>query len=192
MNNWDRNRQDQIFKQKLQNVKSTLPKISTKKRTNSAFTTNTTNLNNKNLTNTKKILNEFGLSQYLRKIFDLDYDDNNLYKIGLLNRKEFEEFVRNLKIFPGHFVKIENFYNYLKNNNFKFKTNNNNNYNLTAANVNNKNNFINSYSRPYTTNTLIKNKNINNNNIYNNIKNNFNSNNNNNNSIKNNNKKSNS
>jgi hypothetical protein len=66
----------------------------------------------------------------LRKIFDLDYDDNNLYKIGLLNRKEFEEFVRNLKIFPGHFVKIENFYNYLKNNNFKIKINNNNNYNL--------------------------------------------------------------
>ena len=153
MNNWDRNRQDQILKQKLQNVKSTLPKIQTKKRTNSAFTTNSINNNNniisKNLTNTKKILNEFGLSQYLRKIFDLDYDDNNLYKIGLLNRKEFEEFVRNLKIFPGHFVKIENFYNYLKNNNFKIKNNNNNNYNynFTVSNVNNnnKNNFSNNY-----------------------------------------------
>ena len=27
MNNWDRNRQDMVYKQKLQNVKSTLPKI---------------------------------------------------------------------------------------------------------------------------------------------------------------------
>ena len=27
MKNWDRNRQDMVYKQKLQNVKSTLPKI---------------------------------------------------------------------------------------------------------------------------------------------------------------------
>ena len=151
MQNWDRNRQDVKFKQKLNNVKSTLPKISyannsgpsiiSKKSSNSS---NNQNLNNLeilylNVTNKTKqgsnssggqsasastgtlqsqggipslakgkskemkrqsylkhLLNEFGLSQYLRKLYELGYDDNNVYKIGLMSRKAFQELEKNM------------------------------------------------------------------------------------------------
>ncbi len=62
----------------------------------------------------KHLLNEFGLSQYLRKLYELGYDDNNVYKIGLMNRKSFQELEKNMKMFPGQSVKMEKLYNYLK------------------------------------------------------------------------------
>jgi hypothetical protein len=138
MQNWDRSRQDVKFKQKVNNAKSTLPKISyannpgpsliSKKAPNSQNLNNLENLylnaTNKmkqssspsslnaqstGSTNTPKsqggpsilakgkskdmkkqnylkhLLNEFGLSQYLRKLYELGFDDNNIYKIGLMN-----------------------------------------------------------------------------------------------------------
>ena len=151
MNNWDRNRQDMVYKQKLQNVKSTLPKIIynnnntiSKRKKSSNFSSNL-NINQntkyklpsanipqsydkqkdfKKQNYLKHLLNEFGLSQYLRKIFELGYDDNNFYKIGLLSRREFDDLVYNIHIFPGQMVKMENFYDYLKQMNFN-KGNNN-------------------------------------------------------------------
>ena len=169
MQNWDRNRQDVKFKQKLNNVKSTLPKISyannsgpsiiSKKSSNSSNNQNLNNLENLylNVTNKTKqgpnssggqsssastgtpqsqgvipsltkgkskemkkqsylkhLLNEFGLSQYLRKLYELGFDDNNVYKIGLMNRKAFQELEKNMKMFPGQSIKMEKLYNYLK------------------------------------------------------------------------------
>ena len=169
MQNWDRNRQDVKFKQKLNNVKSTLPKISytnnsgpsiiSKKSQNSGNNQNLNNLeylymnvtykmkqganssgsnpssdptsasspqgsipilsktkNNdmKHQNYLKHLLNEFGLSQYLRKLYELGYDDNNINKIGLMNRKSFQELLNNMKMFPGQSIKMEKLYDYLK------------------------------------------------------------------------------
>ena len=170
MQNWDRNRQDVKFKQKLNNVKSTLPKISyannsgpsiiAKKSSNPQNNQNLNNLENLYINVTykmkqgpnssggqssssstatpqsqggsipsitkgkskdmkrqnylKHLLNEFGLSQYLRKLYELGYDDNNVYKIGLMNRKAFQELEKNMKMFPGQSIKMEKLYDYLK------------------------------------------------------------------------------
>ena len=62
----------------------------------------------------KHLLNEFGLSQYLRKLYELGYDDNNINKIGLMSRKKFQELVINLKMYPGQSIKMEKLYDYLK------------------------------------------------------------------------------
>ena len=84
MHNWDREQQDNKFRQKLNNVKSTLPKInhpntttnsSSKHKTTAASLPFTKNLRKQN--NLKYILREFGLSQYIRKLFNLGYDDSN-------------------------------------------------------------------------------------------------------------------
>ena len=165
MQNWDRSRQDIKFKQKLNSVKSTLPKIANssgsnpslfmKKSPTQQMNQNLNNLENLYInTNYKKkigssppssaptssaspkaikgvntkyknndmkhqnylkhLLNEFGLSQYLRKLFELGYDDNNINKIGLMNRKAFQDLLANLKMFPGQSIKMEKLYNYLK------------------------------------------------------------------------------
>ena len=169
MQNWDRNRQDIKFKQKLNSVRSTLPKISysnisgpsvmSKKSSNSQNNQNLNNLENLyiNVTNKMKqgqnspgghsssastttpqsqssipaitkgktkemkrqnylkhLLSEFGLSQYLRKLYDLGFDDNNVYRIGLMNRKTFQELMNNMKMFPGQSIKMEKLYDYLK------------------------------------------------------------------------------
>ena len=157
MQNWDRNLQDIKFKQKLNNIRSTLPKISsvnnasssliTKKQSTEKSSPNLNNLENLyiNVTNkmkqlssspgkqinannpqkkkktemkrqnyVKHLLNEFGLSQYLRKLYELGYDDNNINKIGLMSRKKFQELVINLKMYPGQSIKMEKLYDYLK------------------------------------------------------------------------------
>ena len=157
MQNWDRNLQDIKFKQKLNNIRSTLPKISSvnnassslisKKQSTEKSSPNLNNLENLyiNVTNkmkqlssspgkqinvnnpqkkkktemkrqnyVKHLLNEFGLSQYLRKLYELGYDDNNINKIGLMSRKKFQELVINLKMYPGQSIKMEKLYDYLK------------------------------------------------------------------------------
>ena len=158
MQNWDRNLQDVKFKQKLNNIRSTLPKISStnngssslisKKQSTEKSSPNLNNLENLyiNVTNKMKqlssspgkqsnntlnyskkknaemkkqsylkhLLNEFGLSQYLRKLYELGYDDNNINKIGLMSRKKFQELVINMKMYPGQSIKMEKLYDYLK------------------------------------------------------------------------------
>ena len=118
MNNWDRTRQDTKFRQKLNNVKSTLPKINHPTTTTYNSTMrkkgNNDQTNYRKQNNLKHLLREFGLSQYLRKMFELGYDDSNIYKMGLLPQKEFEELLFNLKIFPGHQVKMAHLYEYLR------------------------------------------------------------------------------
>ena len=149
MQNWDRNRQDVKFKQKLNNVKSTLPKISyannsgpsiiSKKSSNSSNNQNLNNLENLylNVTNkTKQGSNSSGgqsssastgtpqsqggipslakgKSKEMKRQSYLK-DDNNVYKIGLMSRKAFQELEKNMKMFPGQSIKMEKLYNYLK------------------------------------------------------------------------------
>ena len=152
MQNWDRNIQDIKFKQKLNNVKSTLPKISYASNSNNYpsinkkknISNNSQNYNNleilyinsnrlpnsqnnilninhqqnkkemKNQNYLKHLLNEFGLSQYLRKMYELGYDDKNVNKIGQLSRTAFQDLLQNIHIFPGQAVKMEKLYDYLK------------------------------------------------------------------------------
>jgi len=158
MQNWDRNLQDVKFKQKLNNIRSTLPKISSANNASSSLLSkkpsiekSSPNLNNlenlyinvtnkmkqlssspgkasNNVVNNQKkknmemkkqnylkhLLNEFGLSQYLRKLYELGYDDNNINKIGLMSRKKFQELVLNMKMYPGQSIKMEKLYDYLK------------------------------------------------------------------------------
>ena len=177
MNTWDKTRQDNKFKQKLQNVKSTLPKIAHcgsangvtavtghKPRKlnnyyngNGAPSGNNANMNNstspkrmqlgcvvkasyKRQNNLKFILREFGLSQYLRKLYEMGYDDHNYMKIGGMNQKKFEELIFNLKIFPGHQVKMVKLYEYLQSLQHVNHTN-------TNTNVNKKPNTSYGYSR---------------------------------------------
>ena len=248
MQNWDRNLQDVKFKQKLNNIRSTLPKISsvnnasasliTKKQQLDKSSPNLNNLENlyinvtnkmKQLTSSpgkqpnmnspynlyshpqqkkkntemkrqnylKHLLNEFGLSQYLRKLYELGYDDNNINKIGLMSRKKFQELVLNMKMYPGQSIKMEKLYDYLKQLNLantmyntrliggknnKLKNNNkkqiNSEYNKrrlkTASGYNNainNNNLYGNYTNygsAYMNNKIINNTNLNTNNIINN------------------------
>ena len=62
----------------------------------------------------KYLLKEFGLSEYLRKFNELGYDNNNYLKLGTLSAKNFNNLLNIMHIFPGHTVKMEKFYEYLK------------------------------------------------------------------------------
>ena len=53
------------------------------------------------------LLNEFGLSQYMRKLHELGYDDNNANKICLMIRKKFQELA--MKIYPGQSLNWKNY-----------------------------------------------------------------------------------
>ena len=191
MNDWDRIRQEQKYKQKLLNTKSTLPKItfsnnsSAKKKKLESMAKNLNlflpqnkNSNRQNQIQNEKpnqfqkqnqlkhTLNEFGLSQYLRKIYELGYDDNNYLKIGLLSRREFEDFVRNIHLYPGQMVKMESFYIYLKQINLNKQNYLSNNYvnkpksSRGIKRVANQSNInFNNLNRPNTTNIIFNNKN---------------------------------
>ena len=190
MNDWDRLRQDKNYRQKLQNTKSTLPKIiysnnsSVQKKKLESMARNlnlylpqnkTSNRQNQfqnekpnqfqKQNQLKQVLNEFGLSQYLRKIYELGYDDNNYTKIGLLSRREFDEFVRNIHLYPGQMVKMESFYNHLKQINIdkqNFLSNHYINKPKSSSGIKrnvNHNHLNNNLVRPNTTNIFNKNKN---------------------------------
>ena len=53
------------------------------------------------------LLNEFGLSQYMRKLHELGYDDNNANKICLMIRKKFQELA--MKIYLGQSLNWKNY-----------------------------------------------------------------------------------
>ena len=108
----------------------------------------------------KELLNSYELNKYYDKIIELGINEENYNSLGLMNKKTLNEFVRNLKMFPGHIIKMEQLHHYLKQNNcynkqlhntIKFK--NNNNQINTNENSNNCVNYV----------TLTFNRNINNN-----------------------------
>jgi hypothetical protein len=123
--------------------------------------------NKKNIyqNNFKHLLKEFGLSEYTRKLYEFGYDDNNYLKIGALSRKNFNSLLNNIHIFPGHTVKMEKFYEYLRKLNL---SSNNNNYNSNSYynGNNNKKRKLN-YNSIYRLNNGNKNQNNNYNHYYN-------------------------
>ena len=133
-----------------------------------------TNITSQN--NLKYLLKEFGLTEYLRKLYEIGYDNNNYLKIGNLSRKNFNMLLNNINIFPGHIAKMEKFYEYLKklnnnpNNTFerKRKLNYNtiygiNNSNVTKQNQNKYNHYYNYNSYNINKQSLYLNNNNNNN-----------------------------
>ena len=64
----------------------------------------------------RSLLKEFNLQQYskvnkkqIQKFYELGYDDDNIYKICLLTSGDRQELFRNLKVFPGHSYKMNQF-----------------------------------------------------------------------------------
>ena len=113
------------------------------------------NNNNKeiNIKTMKETLNNFGLNKYYDKMVELGINDQNYNSIGLMNKKSFNELVSNMRMFPGHIIKMEQLYHYLKQINFSNKplhinSNpkiNNQNFNVNSSydNNNNSSNFNN-------------------------------------------------
>ena len=158
MNIYEQKRQqDEKYKHKIFQKKNNLPKI--------------ININKHQKKNSKsenfikykyqikQILSKYGLSMYLKNFYDLNFD---FFKIGLLNQNGFNDLVKTLKIFPGHLVRMENLYNYLKSNINEFKIEKSNSVekpktangskikNKTFYNNNTNNNLL-KINRPFTT-----------------------------------------
>ena len=95
--------------------------------------------------NLKEILNDYGLNKYYDKIVELGINDDNINDLGLMNKNSFNEFISNIDIFPGHITKMEQLYNYLKENNSYNKQlhNNSNSIVITNNNDNNANSDVN-------------------------------------------------
>jgi hypothetical protein len=129
---------------------------------------NKINNNNKEIKkpNLKEILNSYGLNKYYDKIIELGLNDDNINNLGSMNKKTFNELVANIKMFPGHIIKMEQLYHHLKQtNSFNKQLHNNSNIknnNNTNNNNENNNNYVN-----YV--TLSFNRNNNGNNIANKI-----------------------
>ena len=87
------------------------------------------NKNNIYQNNFKYLLKEFGLSDYIRKFYEVGYDNHNYLKLGTLSRKSFNILLKNIHIFPGHTVKMEKLYEYIKKLNISNKNHNNNSNN---------------------------------------------------------------
>ena len=88
------------------------------------------------------------LNKYYDKFVELGFNDQNIFNIGLMNKKEINEFISNLKMFPGHIIKMEKLYHYLKQiffpSNIPSQINSNSKINDANinSNVNNNNNIF--------------------------------------------------
>ena len=85
---------------------------------NSIYNNNSKEINSKTM---KETLNTFGLNKYYDKMIELGLNDQNYNSIGLMNKKSFNELVSNIRMFPGHIIKMEKLYHYLKQINFSNK-----------------------------------------------------------------------
>ena len=123
-------------------------------------------INNKEIKkqNLKEMLNSYGLNKYYDKIIELGINDDNINNLALMNKKTLNEFISNLKMFPGHIIKMEQLFQHLKQiNSFNKQLHNN----LSIKNNNTNNNENNTNNVNYV--TLSFNRNNNNNNIANKI-----------------------
>ena len=85
---------------------------------NSINNNNNKEINSKTM---KETLTNFGLNKYYDKMVDLGLNDQNYNSIGLMNKKSFNELISNIRMFPGHIIKMEQLYHYLKQINFSNK-----------------------------------------------------------------------
>ena len=96
------------------------------------------------LNNFKDVLKYFGLSKYYEKMIELGINDNTYINLGLMTRKNINELINNLNIFPGHIIKFEKLYEYLRNETFNEENNNNlKTNNKINNNINNNKNAVN-------------------------------------------------
>ena len=96
--------------------------------------------------NLKELLNSYGLIKYYDKIVELGINDQNMNNLALMNKKEFNEFISNLRMFPGHLIKMEQLYQNLKQINYanNKKLHNNSNPKINEkSNNDSKNNSVN-------------------------------------------------
>ena len=54
----------------------------------------------------KEVLNNYGLHKYYDKLVELGLNDQNINNLGLMTKKALNEFISNVKMFPGHIVKV--------------------------------------------------------------------------------------
>ena len=87
----------------------------------------------------KDILNNYGLIKYYDKIVELGINDDNINNLGSMNKKTLNEFISNIKMFPGHIIKMEQLYQHLKQNNLSSKQLHNNSNIKSSINANNSN-----------------------------------------------------
>ena len=91
-------------------------------------------------------MNSYGLIKYYDKIVELGINDQNMNNLALMNKKEFNEFISNLRMFPGHLIKMEQLYQNLKQINYanNKKLHNNSNPKINEkSNNDSKNNSVN-------------------------------------------------
>ena len=102
----------------------------------------------------KELFNDFDLNKYYDKIVELGFNDQNVNNIGLMNKNEINLLTSNLKMFPGHIIKMEKLYHHIKHNIFSsnkpLHINNSNSKNNSPNTVDNNkkhnNNIITSYN----------------------------------------------
>ena len=136
--------------------------------------TNSNNNNNKevNKYTMRETLNTFGLNKYYDKMVELGLNDQNYNSIGQMNKKSFNDLVSNIRMFPGHIIKMEQLYHYLKQINFSNKplhinsnpiiNNHSINVNSSYDNNNNNSNSNNNFNNNVNYVTISFNRNNNN------------------------------
>ena len=108
----------------------------------------------------KEVLNNYGLNKYYDRLVELGLNDQNINNLGLMTKKSLNEFISNVKMFPGHIVKMEQLHEHLKqsNNNITHTNQLHNNYNSkpkTSTNDNNNVNYVTiSFNRSIHNHTL--------------------------------------
>ena len=127
-------KEEHIFNSKTNiKIKSSDQKnINNNNRANSGKFKINKNNNNNYQTNLNYLLREFGLSEYIKDLNELGYDNNNYLKIGTLSKKNFNNLLNVMGVLPDKYIKMEKFYEYLQ----KLNMSSHNNY---YNNINNNN-----------------------------------------------------
>ena len=91
----------------------------------------------------KEVLNNYGLHKYYDRLVELGLNDQNINNLGLMTKKALNEFISNVKMFPGHIIKMEQLHEHLKQSNISHNNQLHNNYNSKPRTSNNDNNNVN-------------------------------------------------
>ena len=107
----------------------------------------------------KEVLNNYGLNKYYDRLVELGLNDQNINNLGLMTKRTLNEFISNVKMFPGHIVKMEQLHEHLKQSNISNNNQLHNNTNSKLKTPGNENNNVNYVTISF--NRSIHNHNIN-------------------------------
>ena len=107
----------------------------------------------------KEVLNDYGLNKYYDKLVELGLNDQNINNLGLMTKKALNEFISNMKMFPGHIIKMEQLHEHLKQSNISHNNQLHNSSNTKLKTSTNENNNVNYVTISF--NRKIHNKNLN-------------------------------